>query len=347
MASHRRPKQAGKARVTVLTTAAAAAVVLSGQAANAAPAKPSKSEVKEQVDKLYHDAEIATEKYNGAKEKQDKLQQQVDDLQDKVAREQSELNDLQSDLGTLASSQYRNGGMDPSVQLFLSSDPDSYLDQASALDQVGTRQAESIKEIQEQKRVLDQEREEAANKLEDLEETRKQLAKNKKDVQAKLKKAQDLLNTLTAEERAKVTAPQQDSGGERASRDSGSREDLVTGVPASQRASAALAAAKTKIGSPYVWGGSGPNSFDCSGLTSWAYAQAGVTIPRTSQAQANAGTRIPLSQAQPGDLIIQYSDFHHVGLYVGNGMQLHAPKPGANVRYETLSYMEPQFAVRI
>lgn len=94
MASHRRPKQASKARVTVLTTAAAAAVVISGQAANAAPAKPSKSEVKEKVDKLYHDAEIATEKYNGAKEEQGKLQKQVEDLQDKVAREQGELNKL-------------------------------------------------------------------------------------------------------------------------------------------------------------------------------------------------------------------------------------------------------------
>ncbi|KRV49892.1 hypothetical protein AQ490_18275 [Wenjunlia vitaminophila] len=352
MASHRRPKQASRARVTVLTTAAAAAVVLSSQAANAAPAKPSKDEVKEQVDRLHHDAEIATEKYNGAKEKQGKLQKQVDQLQDKIAREQSDLNDLQSDIGTLASAQYRNGGVDPSLQLFLSADPDSYLDQASALDQVGAQQAESIKQIQDQKRVLDQEREEASDKLADLEKTRKELAKNKKSVQTKLKKAQDLLNTLTAEERAAMEAAEQ----ERASRAServdlgqsgGGDSGTVTGVPASQRASAALEAAKTKIGAPYVWGGTGPNSFDCSGLTSWAYQQAGVAIPRTSQEQANAGTRIPLSEAKPGDLVIQYGDFHHVGLYVGNGMQLHAPKPGASVRYETLSYMEPQFAVRI
>lgn len=342
MASHRRPKQASKARVTVLTTAAAAAVVISGQAANAAPAKPSKSEVKEKVDKLYHDAEIATEKYNGAKEEQGKLQKQVEDLQDKVAREQGELNKLQSGLGSLASAQYRNGGLDPSLQLFLSADPDDYLDKASALDQISVKQADAIKRIGEQRRSLDQQRAEAAGKLGKLEKTRKALADNKRDIQGKLKKAQDLLNTLTAKERQAAL------GTDRASRSSGNqRVDLGSDVPVSQRAAAALAAAKTKIGAPYVWGATGPNSFDCSGLTSWAYAQAGASLPRTSQAQANAGTRIPVSQAKPGDLIIFYGDFHHVGLYAGNGQTLHAPKPGAPVRYENVNYMNPQFAVRV
>ncbi|GGO82000.1 C40 family peptidase [Wenjunlia tyrosinilytica] len=340
MASHRRPKQASRARVAVLTTAAAAAVVVSGQAAHAAPSTPSKSEVKEKVDKLYHDAEIATEKYNGAKEKQGKLQKQVDNLQDKVAREQSHLNKLLGGLGSIASSQYRNGGIDPSVQLFLSADPDDYLDKASALDQVSAKQAEAIKQIQKQKRDLDQQRQEASSKLRDLEKTRKDLAANKQSIQGKLKKAQALLNTLTAKERAAVESP-------RASRGEETRPPMGHGVPASGRAAAAYAAAQSKIGSPYVWGATGENSFDCSGLTSWAYKQAGISIPRTSQAQANAGTRIPLSQAKPGDLVIMYGDFHHVGLYAGGGKVLHAPKPGASVRYEQASYMAPQFAVRI
>jgi peptidoglycan DL-endopeptidase CwlO len=340
VASHRRPKQAGKARVAVLTTAAAAAVVVSSQAANAAPAHPTKSQVKEQVDKLYHDAEVATQKYDGAQDDQKKLQGQVNDLQDKVAREQSNLNKLQDSAGQIASSQYRDGGVDPSIELFLSSDPDSYLDKASALDQVSATQADAIKQIKDQKRDLDRQRTEATTKLSDLEKTRKTLAANKKTVQGKLKKAQDLLDTLTVQERESITAPRASRGSERV--------DLGSSVPASQRASVALAAAKTKVNiAPYVWGATGPTSFDCSGLTSWAYKQAGVTIPRTSQEQANAGTRIPLSQAQPGDLIIMYGDYHHVGLYAGNGQILHAPKPGTDVRYESMSYMEPQFAVRI
>ncbi|MDX6362677.1 MAG: peptidoglycan DL-endopeptidase CwlO, partial [Streptomyces sp.] len=157
MASHRRPKQPSRTRVTVLTTAAAAAVALSSQAANAAPSeKPSKDEVKSKVDKLYEEAEKATEKYNGAKEKQDKLEKQIGTLQDNVARGQEELNTLRDGLGSLATAQYRSGGIDPSVQLFLSSDPDDFLDQASTLDQLSGQQVEALKKIQEKQRSLAQ-----------------------------------------------------------------------------------------------------------------------------------------------------------------------------------------------
>lgn len=143
MASHRRPKQPSRTRVTVLTTAAAAAVVLSSQAANAAPSeKPSKDEVKAKVDKLYEEAEQATEKYNGAKEKQEKLQKEISTIQDNVARGQEELNELRDGLGSMASAQYRSGGIDPSLQLFLSADPDNYLDKASTLDQLSGQQVE-------------------------------------------------------------------------------------------------------------------------------------------------------------------------------------------------------------
>lgn len=341
MASHRRPKQPSRTRVTVLTATAAAAVALTSQAAQADP-KPSKSEVKEKVDKLYEEAEKATEKYNGAKEQQQKLEKQVDALQDKVARGQDELNTLRDGLGSVASAQYRSGGIDPAVQLFLSSDPDTYLDKASALDQLGAKQTEALAEIQAKQRTLAQQRKEAQDKLGDLADTRKQLGAKKKEVQTKLAAAQKLLNTLTAKERAALSADES-----RANRDN-SRADLGNSVPASQRAGAAFAAAQSKIGSPYVYGASGPSSFDCSGLTSWAYGQAGVSIPRTSQSQANAGTRIySESGLQQGDLVIFYGDMHHVGLYAGNGQVLHAPKPGASVRYESIGNMPFQFGVRI
>ncbi|MCX4822529.1 NlpC/P60 family protein [Streptomyces sp. NBC_01142] len=341
MASHRRPKQPSRTRVTVLTATAAAAVALTAQTAQADP-KPSKSDVKAKVDKLYEEAEKATEKYNGAKEQQDKLEEQVDALQDKVARGQDELNTLRDGIGSVASAQYRSGGIDPALQLFLSADPDSYLDKASALDQMGAKQTDALAEIQAKQRTLAQQRQEAQDKLGDLADTRKELGEKKKEVQGKLAEAQKLLNTLTAKERAALSADES-----RANRAS-SRADLGNAVPASQRASAAFAAAQGKIGSPYVYGASGPSSFDCSGLTSWAYAQAGVSIPRTSQAQANAGTRISSqSDLQQGDLVIFYGDMHHVGFYAGNGQVLHAPKPGANVRYESINNMPYMFGVRI
>ncbi|MER5792031.1 NlpC/P60 family protein [Streptomyces sp. NPDC001980] len=334
MASHRRAKQPGRARVTVLTSAAAAAVALSSQAANAAPAeKPSKDEVKSRVDKLYEEAEQATEKFNGAKEKQEKLQKQISALQDSVARGQKELNELRDGIGSMATAQYRSGGLDPSLQLFLSSDPDSYLDKASTLDQLSSQQVETLKKIQAKQRELAQERTEATGKLKDLAATRTELGKKKTEVQAKLAEAQKLLNSLTAAEKAALAADQ-----DRASRSASERVDLGNDTSATGRAAAAFAAAKTKLGTPYVYGATGPSSFDCSGLTSWAYAQAGVSIPRTSESQSTIGTKIySTSDLQVGDLVFFFNDLHHVGLYAGNGQILHAPRTGTVVRYESMS----------
>ncbi|MGW8887671.1 NlpC/P60 family protein [Streptomyces sp. NPDC055749] len=341
MASHRRPKQPSRTRVTVLTATAAAAVALTSQAAHAEP-KPTKSEVKAKVDKLYHEAEAATEKYNGAKEQQDKLKKQVDGIQDKVARGQDELNTLRGELGSLATAQYRSGGIDPSVQLFLASDPDSFLDKASALDQLTAKQTESLQKIQSKQRTLAQQRKEAQSKLGDLADVRKALGENKKKFQGKLADAQALLNTLTEAERAKMAEEEQ-----RASRAASERVSLGNEVPASARGAAALQAASTQQGKPYVSGGTGPNSFDCSGLTQWAYAQAGVQITRTTYTQHNDGTKIGRSQLKPGDLVF-FNNLAHVGLYAGNNQILHAPKPGTVVRYESMDYMGTfQFGVRI
>ncbi|MEV5577619.1 NlpC/P60 family protein [Streptomyces parvus] len=341
MASHRRPKQPSRTRVTVLTATAAAAVALTSQAAHADP-KPSKSEVKAKVDKLYHEAEAATEKYNGAKEQQDNLKKEVDALQDKVARGQAELNTLRSELGSIATAQYRSGGIDPSVALFLASDPDSFLDQASALDQLTVKQTEALQKIQSKQRTLAQQRKEAQDKLGDLADVRKALGENKKKYQGKLADAQQLLNTLTQAERAKM---QQDE--QRASRAASDRVELGNEAPASGRGAAALSAAATQIGKPYVSGGSGPNSYDCSGLTQWAFAQAGVSITRTTYTQQNDGQRIGRSQLKPGDLVF-FNGLSHVGFYAGNNQILHAPKPGTVVRYESMDYMGTfQFGVRI
>ncbi len=333
MASHRRPKQPYQRGYATAFTAAAAAVAVSAPLAQADPLPdPDAKGVKAQIDRLYEKATQATEKYNGAKEKEEKLQRETENLRDAVARGQGELNELRDALGSMATAQYRNAGVDPSVQLFFSSDPDGYLDKAAALDRMGSRQVDILKKAREKQRTLAQKRAEAAEKLEGLEKTRKVLKSKKKEIQGKLNEAQQLLNSLNAEERARIQAEK-----ERANR-AGQRADLGNEASASERAEAALNAAKSRLGMPYVWGASGPNSFDCSGLTSWAYQQAGVSIPRTSQAQANVGTRInSLSALQPGDLIIMREDLSHVGFYAGNGQILHSPKPGATVRYEAIS----------
>ncbi|MEU7030247.1 NlpC/P60 family protein [Streptomyces sp. SBR177] len=342
MASHRRPKQPSRTRVTVLTATAAAAVALSAQAGAQAAPKPKIDEVKSKVDKLNHEAEEATEQANLADERRGKLQKEISALQDKVARGQQELNTLRGQIGSVATAQYRSGGIDPALQLFLSSDPDTYLDKASAIDQLGAQQADVLQSIQAKQRTLAQQRAEATAKLADLEDVRKTLGEKKKKSQEKLAEARKLLNTLTAAERARI---QQDE--QRASRAAGERVNLGNEVPASQRGAAALNAAATQLGKPYVSGAEGPNSYDCSGLTQWAYRQAGVTLSRTTYTQQNDGVKIGRSQLKPGDLVF-FNSLSHVGLYAGNNTILHAPKPGAVVRYESMDYMGTfQFGVRV
>ncbi len=336
MASHRRPKPVSRTRVTVLTATAAAAVALASQsAANAAP-KPTEKSVKAQVDKLNQQAEAATQEYDGAKERQDKLEAQVNDLQNKVAKEQDSLNKLADDFGSMASAQYRTGGIDPTVQLFLSSDPSDYLAKASMLDQLSGTQAGELHRIQTQKRILDQERAEASAKLAQLSSARKELAAKKKEVQGKLAKAQRLLDTLTPAARTAF----EDAGS------LGSDPYLGSESAASARAAAALKAGMTRIGDPYVYGATGPSSFDCSGFVQWSYAQAGVSLPRTSEEQENVGPHLSRDQLRPGDIVIMYGG-EHVGLYAGNGIVLHAPHTGATVRYERLSDMPFNFGVRV
>ncbi|MFE2676475.1 C40 family peptidase [Streptomyces hygroscopicus] len=131
----------------------------------------------------------------------------------------------------------------------------------------------------------------------------------------------------------------------------GARPGVRTGgpppVPSSGRAATALGAARAAVGLPYAWGHAGPTAFDCSGLTQWAYARAGVAIPRTSQAQAHAGQPVPLSQARPGDLVVYRSDASHVAIYAGNGQVIHAPYPGARVRYDPVGMLPISSITRV
>lgn len=101
--------------------------------------------------------------------------------------------------------------------------------------------------------------------------------------------------------------------------------------PAAAVRASAVQVALSKIGSPYRWGGTGPSSFDCSGLVSWAFAQAGVQVPRTSRAQAQTGAPVSRANLQPGDLVFFYSPVRHVGIYIGNGQMVHSSTSGKPV----------------
>ena len=108
----------------------------------------------------------------------------------------------------------------------------------------------------------------------------------------------------------------------------------------------AVSAAYSALGRPYVWGATGPDQFDCSGLTQHVWGSAGVMLPRTSQEQAGAGSSVPLSDIRPGDLVIYYAGESHVGIYVGQGLVIHAPRPGAVVQFAPVASMPIDKVVR-
>ncbi|MER5352998.1 NlpC/P60 family protein [Kitasatospora sp. NPDC002551] len=354
MAVHRRSPLSGAhafARALVLTAAATTALgVAAAGSARAAPGSPDapadRKDVKAQVEQLYDEAEQASERFNAAQEAQQRLQRETGTLQQQVALAQDELNRLRGDLATVAGAEYRGGGMAQTVQLMLSTDPEGYLTRARTLDQAAVRQNETLHELLGRQRVLDQRRAETTAKLAELEEIRRALAESKQEVQQRLAKAQRLLNSLGAAERARLAAQDAREAEQRATRGT-DRLDLGSTPPASERGAAALAAAVRMIGSPYVYGSTGPKAFDCSGLMYWSWRQAGVTLPRTSQAQARAGQRVGLSEARPGDLVIFYRDMHHVGMYAGGGVIVHAPYPGAKVRYESVTAMPVSGVIRL
>ncbi|MGR8008830.1 NlpC/P60 family protein [Streptomyces hypolithicus] len=127
---------------------------------------------------------------------------------------------------------------------------------------------------------------------------------------------------------------------------SGSGAGLGSGDAYSAKAEKVLAFARAQIGKPYVWGAAGPSSYDCSGLTQGAWKAAGVSLPRTTWDQVKVGSRVPTDDLKPGDLVFFYDDISHVGIYIGGGKMIHAPKPGANVREESIYYMPIYGSVR-
>ncbi|WP_306327431.1 C40 family peptidase [Streptomyces venezuelae] len=370
MAAHRKPKQsplggqAGRTAATLALASAATATLFEGSG-HAEP-RPTTAQVKEKVDRLYQEAEVATERYNGAKEKADEARAAFERLRDEAARRTQRLNTARDGLGAMAAAQYRAGGLDPAVRLALTSDPDQYLERSALAARAGDRQAAAVSAVRRELAALGQLRAESTERLDALRAHESELRTQKAAVLGKLQAARTVLARLTAEERARYeaaeagrdgsgrpagngTAPGTNASGgsapARADRSSGGERGPVTAPNA--RAAQAISFARAQLGKPYVWGATGPSAYDCSGLTQAAWRAAGVSLPRTTYTQINAGPRVSRSQLAPGDLVFFYSGISHVGLYIGGGQMIHAPRPGAPVRIAPIDEMPFAGATRV
>lgn len=328
-----------RAAVTVVLAGAATAAGFGG-AGHAAP-RPTPSGA--DVDRLYREAEVATEKYNGVKEKADSARRRLRDLQDETARAQARLNKAREALGTVAAAQYRSGGLDPALRLMLSDDPDAYLDGAALAERAGSRHHAELGRVRAQLREIEKLRGAARVEVRTLTARRDELGRHRRTITEKLSAAREALSRMSPEERARITGDSL-----RAARSAGgTARDAALAQAPNARAAQAVAYARQKLGSPYVWGATGPDAFDCSGLVLAAYRSAGVSLPRTTYAQFDAGRRVSRSELLPGDLVFFYSGISHVGLYIGNGQMIHAPNPSAPVRVAPVDQMPFAGATRV
>ncbi|MFB7917954.1 NlpC/P60 family protein [Streptomyces sp. NPDC056061] len=295
-----------------------------------APAK-SLEEVREEIDDLYQKAGAATDAYNLAAERAKKQSNEIVRLARAIVEGRAKIAELKIRAGAQAREQYRSGGLPPGAQLMLSDDPQLFLDGVSRVRE-GQQAAKGVLgELTRTQQDLETYTQDASTNWEKLEANRLKQAKAKKKINAQIAAAKKLESQLKKEELARLLKLEQEAAYQRQTAwlSSGALKDIHREASASGKKAVAFATAQ--IGKPYVWGAEGPSSYDCSGLTSQAWAAADRPIPRTSQEQWRLLPRIAIKDMRPGDLIIYHSDASHVGMYVGDGAIIHSPRPGRSV----------------
>jgi cell wall-associated NlpC family hydrolase len=274
------------------------------------------------------------------------------------------LTQLSSGLGRMAAQQYRDSDYGSSLALMFTINPDHYLQRADLDNRVAALDAEQVHAAQLLQGQLADLSAFGRQDLLNLEETRVALARERIAIEYELSQARARLDSLDAVDRhavaaALATGEDDDGFGTGIAARAPALSSLLDAVTAAaaagaaggpgidaNRAQRAISAAYSELGKPYIWGAVGPAGFDCSGLMQHVWAQAGVMLPRTSQEQATIGPSVPLDQIQPGDLVIYFHGRTHVGLYVGQGLVIHAPRPGSEVQFAPVGAMPIDKVVR-
>ncbi|MFG3294479.1 NlpC/P60 family protein [Streptomyces sp. NPDC048179] len=287
--------------------------------------------VRDKLDKLYHDAAVATDAYNAAEEAATKQSAEIVELAKKIVQGQRKLDGLKARAGRAAAAQYRTGGLPDTAQLLLSDNPSQFLDGAGRVLQGERATKGLIRELTQTQQDLKQYAADAADQWNKLEAGRKAKAAAKKKIKQRIAAAEKLESTLEKKQKERLAELEREAAyqAQTAWLDTGILDEIDTKASAAGKKAVAFATAQ--IGKPYVWGAEGPDSYDCSGLTSQAWASAGQPIPRTSEEQWKQLRHIDVKDMRPGDLIIYYDDASHVALYIGDGAIIQAPRPGRTV----------------
>lgn len=324
----------GRKRFIPIITGTAALLALGlVQGSTPAGATPDIGDVQARVDRLYHQAEQASERYNDTQLELKDLRKDAAALQADQHRQQTRLDRVQGQVEDSIVRQYQGEGLTSVGEVVVSDDPSTFLAQLSTMSAFNDMQTSLYADYATELKALNIRREATQRRTAQIADAEKRAAAEKADIDKHLAAAKDLLASLQADQREALV-----------SRSAPAR--MPVNVPASGRAAAAVHYALAQVGDAYVYGAAGPNAFDCSGLTMMAWAQAGVGLPHSSSAQFGSGPHIAPSQLRPGDLVFYYSPISHVAMYIGNGMVVHAANPGEGVRIAPMYSMPFVGAVR-
>ena len=313
------------------------AAVLPANGAGADP-RPTLAQVQARIDALNSQIDTANEDYDGARIELATAKRAAAVADSRVAAAQAQLTKTQQSMASVAAAAYRSGGADQMVQLISTSSPQTFLDRAAALDRIASAQSSQLAQAATARHRLSEVQAEARQSRKQAEAVATRMATQRRIIEKALATQQDLYNGLKADEQRRLRALQRarQAAAAAAARASRSRSfDTPTyNGPASGRAAVAVQEAYRQLGKPYQWGAAGPDRFDCSGLTMWVWAKAGVSLPHQSGQQYAGGNKVSRSDIQPGDLTFYGSPIHHVGIYIGNGKMISAPHTGDFVKIQ-------------
>ncbi|MFI8894419.1 C40 family peptidase [Streptomyces paradoxus] len=370
----------GKLLRLVCIAATAAGTVLAPVPATAAPGPDTEQHeiagLLTDLQGLYRKAEEASEAYNATEEKLRKQRAETGRLDHALARARLSLHDSRGAAGRLARQQYQSStDISPYVRLLLARDPQHAIEQGHVIGRLARERAETVGRLTGSERTAHELARKARTALDRQLALTERRKKERDEVRARLHDVQELLASLSRDQLADLAAferngiakaqkeflasgalsgePGEPDGAEGDSGDSGDggknrgSSGSRSGVRApSAEGRRALRYAVRQLGKPYEWGAEGPRTYDCSGLTSRAWAEAGVPIPRTSQEQWKRLERIPLDELRPGDLVVYFEKATHVALYLGDGRVVQAPRPGAKVKVSPIAANPVLGAVR-
>jgi peptidoglycan DL-endopeptidase CwlO len=320
-------------RVVPLAAAAVTvAMLLQGGTSQAqtVASSPSLKELVAQATQLSNEVDSLGQQYDGLQIQLAHANSEVRIAEQAAGRAEAAMAGGEKAVAQLAAMSYMNGGMDPTLQMLTSGKPDLFLDQASTIEQLNDEASMRVTTLQHQKVSAQRAQATASEEIATANQLKSEINGKVKSINAKL----GVLNSSAMTQAMAIFSK------------TGSYPDVVL-PEATNVGTTALRAALTQRGKPYVWGAAGPDSYDCSGLVVWAFAQEGISLPHYTGSQWNSGMHVSRADLEPGDLVFFFADISHVGIYIGNGLMVDAPSAGQDVQVQAVFWNAYVGAVRI